>query len=313
MRIRRTIAWATWALIATWLILCAIGGIFAAEAALHPTRNHITPADGDRAQQLATANNAQLTNVAIEAADRATLRAWVIIPAQSNGDAVILLHGQADNRAGMLGPAAMLLRHHFAVLLPDARAHGESGGNIATYGVLERDDIRRWFDWLTRTDHPRCIDGLGDSMGAAQLLQSLSVEHGFCAIAAESAFSSFREVAYDRMGQRFNTRPWLGRTFLHPAIDFGFLYARMKYKVDLAQASPLNAIAATPTPVLLIHGLADTNIPPRHSEQMKLSDVSAQLWEPPNADHCGASDADPAGYETHLITWFQTHDSRRSQ
>jgi hypothetical protein len=307
MRIR-TIAWSASALIATWLILCAFAGIFAAEGALHPGRNHITQQARERAQQLAAANHGQISEVSIEAADNASLRAWSIIPATPNGDAVILLHGQADNRAGMLGPAGMLLRRGYAVLLPDARAHGESGGDLATYGVLERDDIRRWFDWLREADHPHCIDGLGDSMGAAQLLQSLSVERGFCAIAAESAFSSLREVAYDRMGQWFNTGPWLGRTLLHPAIDFGFLYARLKYKVDLAQAPPLNAIAATATPVLLIHGLADTNIPPRHSEQMKLRDVSAQLWEPPHADHCGASGTDPAGYESRVVDWFATHD-----
>jgi dipeptidyl aminopeptidase/acylaminoacyl peptidase len=261
-----------------------------------------------RAADLAAENHSQFADVSITAADGSVLRAWSIVPATRNGDAVILLHGQADNRAGMLGPASLLLRHGYAVLLPDARAHGESGGAIATYGVLEADEIHRWFAWIRNADHPDCIDGIGDSMGAAQLLRSLDAERGYCSVVAESSFSSFWEVAYDRMGQWFGTGAWLGRTLLRPAIGFGFLYARLRYGINFAQASPLHAVAASATPVLLIHGLADTNIPPRHSEQISRANPATALWEPANADHCGASSADPAGYESHVLSWLATHD-----
>jgi hypothetical protein len=308
MRIRRITGWLAASVASIYLLLCILAGIVATEAALHPGRNPLTAATRERAVELAAENHAQLTEVSITAADGATLRAWSIVPLSRNGDAVLLLHGQADNRAGMLGPASLLLRPGYSVLLPDARAHGESGGAIATYGVLEADDIRRWFTWLQNADHPRCIDGLGNSMGAAELLRSLDVERGYCAVVAESAFSSFREVAYDRIGQWFGSGPWLGRTVLHPAIDFGFLYARLKYGINFAQASPLHAVAATSTPVLLIHGLADTNIPPRHSQQIKRANPAVALWEPPAADHCGASSADPAGYESRVLTWFTAHD-----
>jgi uncharacterized protein len=308
MRVRRAIVASSLAAVAVWLLVCVLAGIFAAEGTLHPGRNPLTAAMRERAVELAAESHSQLTDVSIAAADGAALRAWSIVPAMRNGDAVILLHGQADNRAGMLGPAGVLLRRGFAVLLPDARAHGESGGAIATYGVLEADDIHRWVAWSRNADQPSCIDGIGDSMGAAELLRSLDVEHGYCAVVAESAFSSFREVAYDRMGQWFGTGPWIGRTLLHPAVDFGFLYARVKYGVNLAEASPLDAVSASATPVLLIHGLADTNIPPRHSEQIKRANPAVALWEPANADHCGASSADPAGYEAHVIGWLTAHD-----
>jgi hypothetical protein len=38
----------------------------------------------------------------------------------------------------------MVLQQGYRVLLPDSRAHGESGGTLATYGLVERDDIHRW-------------------------------------------------------------------------------------------------------------------------------------------------------------------------
>ncbi|WP_348265037.1 alpha/beta hydrolase [Telmatobacter sp. DSM 110680] len=210
----------------------------------------------------------------------------------------------------MLGPASMLLRTGYAVLLPDARAHGSSGGRFGTYGVLEADDIRRWFDWLRVNESPHCIDGLGDSMGGAELLRSLDAEEGFCAVVAESAYATFREAAYDRLGQQFSTGPWLGRTLLRPALEFGIIYARLRYEVDLRKADPASAVAATHVPVLLIHGLADTNLPPRHSEMIKARNPNVVLWEPAGADHCEASSVAPAEYERRVIGWFGGRDSQ---
>ncbi|HWY19676.1 MAG TPA: hypothetical protein VNX26_00550 [Candidatus Acidoferrum sp.] len=84
-----------------------------------------------------------LEDVSITTPDATTLRAWTIHPHRSNGDAVMLLHGLGDKRIGMTGYAQLLLAHGFTVLLPDARAHGTSGGELAAYGLLERNDIHQ--------------------------------------------------------------------------------------------------------------------------------------------------------------------------
>jgi uncharacterized protein len=182
------------------------------------------------------------------------------------GDPAARAGGQSHGDAGSRRGAAST---RLSVLLPDARGHGESGGAIGTYGVLEADDVRRWFEWVKESQLPRCIDGLGDSMGGAELLRSLDVERGFCAVIAESPFATFREAAYDRIGQQFSTRSWLGRTLLRPVFLSGVVYARMRYGVNLAQANPERALAGSSVPVLLIHGLVDTNLPVRHSEMIK--------------------------------------------
>ena len=82
----------------------------------------------------------------------------------------------------------------YAALLPDSRGEGESGGRFLTYGVKEGDDVRRWFVWLAAQKHPRCIFGMGESMGAAILLQSVREETRFCAVIAESSFASSLSV-----------------------------------------------------------------------------------------------------------------------
>ena len=298
-------------LIAIWLVISSPIGIVAAEMALHPGRRVLAPQAQDLAHAIAARNHAEFSEVSLTAADGATLRAWSIRPSHANADAVILLHGHTDNRAGMLGNADLLLQHGYAVLLPDARAHGMSGGEMATYGVKEADDIRRWFDWLEHAEAPRCIDGLGESMGAAQLLASLAAEPRFCAVVAESPFASFREASYDRLGEKVNTGAWAGRTLLRPAVETGFLYARWKYGVNLEHASPEEAVAASKVPILLIHGRQDTNLPPRHSEMIlaRSSNRSSPLvlWEPPQAGHCGAAGAEPEEYQRRVLGWFEAH------
>jgi dipeptidyl aminopeptidase/acylaminoacyl peptidase len=297
--------------LAIWFIPCAAVGILSAEWMLHPGRRLLGPAAQTQAKAAAVRNHASISEVAVTAVDGAVLRGWIFRPLDGNGEAVILLHGHTDNRAGMLGNADLLLRHGFMVLMPDARAHGVSGGDLATYGVKETGDLRLWYDWLKQAESPRCIDGLGDSMGAAQVLQSLKTTPGFCAVVAESSFASFREAAYDRLGEKVHAGDWAGRTLLRPAVEAGLLYARWKYGVDLEQASPEAAVAASGVPVLLIHGKMDTNLPSRHSEmifaQSHLRGSSVTLWEPAEAGHCGAAGAEPEEYEQRVIGWFESH------
>jgi hypothetical protein len=245
-------------------------------------------------------------DVAIAAEDGSVLRAWRLRPQHSNGDAVIMLHGMGDNRMGMMGYAQLFLAHQFTVLMPDARAHGVSGGPLATYGLLERDDIRQWFDFLAAEDGPGCIFGFGESMGAAELLQSLEAGARFCAVAVESPFASLRQIAYDRMGQPFHLGPWVGRTLLRPVVEVAMLHARWKYGLDMEKISPEDAVAATAVPVLLIHGQVDRNIPVRHSRRIHARNLNSQLWEVPGADHCGAISTAPQEFKSRLLGWFRS-------
>lgn len=289
-------------------------GVYAGEMALHPGRRALGPKQEALASEIAARNHAELKEVAITAADGAVLRGWSIRATGGNGDAVILLHGHTDNRAGMLGYADLLLRHGYSVLLPDARAHGMSGGESATYGVKESDDIRRWFEWVRQTEAPRCIDGLGESMGAAELLESLKDEPGFCAVVAESSFASFREVSYDRMGQKVGAGDLVGRTLFLPGVEAGLLYVRGRYGVNLEQDSPEDAVAASKVPVLLIHGREDRNVPVRHAEMIvahcRGRSPALGLWEPADAGHTGAAKAEPEEFERRVVGWFQQHDHR---
>jgi dipeptidyl aminopeptidase/acylaminoacyl peptidase len=126
-------------------------------------------------------------------------------------------------------------------------------------------------------------------------------------VAAESPFSNFREIAYDRVGQYFYTGPWLGRTILRPLVEVAFFYGQHKYGLDLTQVSPEDVVAAAKIPVLLIHGKDDTNIPIRHSRRIQAHNANVVLWEVPYTDHCGAISTHPEEFQERLLNWFTSH------
>src|SRR6266850_922318 len=231
---------------------CVIAGILVAEMTLHPQRRLLDARATNEAAQVARRTRSNLRDVSLRTDDGLLLKAWLIESTSKNESAVLLLHGLSDKRIAMIGYAELLLDHGYRVLMPDARAHGQSDGAIATYGLLERQDIRDWARWLEANLQPTCVFGFGESMGAAQLLQALGGDPIYCAVAVESTFSDLREVAYDRAGQFFHTGPWLGRTILRPVIEIAFFYSHWKYGLNLQQVSPVAAVSATKVPVLLV-------------------------------------------------------------
>lgn len=292
---------------AVYLVLCILAGIVIADASL---KLHRLPLRHQRAIATAVraAFHAELQDVAITASDGAVLKGWFVHPRDYNGNSVILLHGITDNREGVAGYGRLLLEHGYAVLLPDARRHGESGGELATYGVKESDDIHRWVSWIYAHDPPQCIYGFGESYGAALMLQSLTVESRFCAVAVESPFSTAREMSFERVSGPLHLGPWFGRTVGRPAIWAAVVYARLHYGIDLLQPSPLEAVAHSAVPVLLIHGEDDRNIAPRHSQLIaSAAPDHVELWLVPHAGHTMAWAAAHQEFESRLLGWFGTH------
>ena len=296
-------------MVTAWVLVPPLGlllaGAFVSEGVLHPPRRSLDASSTKRAQLLAESLGARMEDAEIPAADGAVLRGWLFRAAGDKRKAVIVLHGQADNRMGAIGYVPLFLKHGYDVLTPDLRAHGASGGDVATYGVKEADDVNRWAEWLSSRHSARCVFDLGESMGAGILLQALGKGSRFCAVVAESPFSTFREVAYDRLGQSFGCGSWLGRTLLRPVVESGFLYARLRYGVNLNLASAAKAVARTPVPVLLIHGTMDRNIPPAHSKRiLRHAAGRVLLWEVPGAGHAGALAQAPGEFGRRVLEWF---------
>jgi hypothetical protein len=218
---------------------------------------------------------------------------------------VLLFHGVSDNRTGMLGAAEFLLRHHFSLVMMDARAHGKSGGDIATYGWKERDDTVAITQALYSTEEVHHLYAVGVSMGAAIALQSAAVEPRIEAVAAEAPFASLREVSYDYAGLEIS--PVLGRTLFWPATFFALREAGAIGHFDPDEVSPEKAVAQRAFPVLLICGTEDRRIPCRHSQRIYAAASGArELWVVEGAGHAAALGQEPKEYEERVVRLFTT-------
>src|SRR5688572_22468064 len=140
-----------------YLALCMLAGSFLIESALRPNRRLLTPQSMETAGKLAVQTGAALHPVEIAADDTTPLRAWLFKGPRTRR-VVILAHGVSDNRSGMLKFAELFLKDGYSALLPDARAHGESGGSLASYGVREATDMRAWARWARQ--QYGCVYGL---------------------------------------------------------------------------------------------------------------------------------------------------------
>ena len=227
-----------------WISVDASGRVpaLAANGLLHPARRpvqHVIP-DNCAAQEFLGAG--------------VMLRGWQCRPSESSRGTIVYLHGVADNR----GSATNVIRRYtakgFDVIAYDSRAHGESDGDVCTYGYFEKDDLRRIIDGV---EH-RPIILLGTSLGAAVAIQAAARDSRIAGVVAAETFSDLRTVATERA-------PWI---LTGGMIARAFQLAEKSGQFEVDAVSPAQAAAAVRVPVLLIHGTDDRETPPTHSQRV---------------------------------------------
>jgi uncharacterized protein len=296
------------AIIVTASFLFVLGAAAAAGTAigtgiLHPQRRPLAAEDIRQADVILSNLGAVREDLDVVAPDGTLLRGWTIRPAGPNRDWVVLFHGVADNRLGVLSYAEMLLRRGYSVVMMDSRAHGQSGGAMTTYGWKEREDSDAIDNALFATESVHHLFYLGESMGAAISLQSAAIDSRVDGVVAEASFANLREVAYDYAGLEIS--PWIGRTLFLPAVSTSLSAVEREAVMHADDVSPEKAVAARSFPVLLICDGEDRRIPCRHSRE--IFDHAAgpkELWVVPHAGHTMAYGTAPAEFERRVLGFF---------
>jgi hypothetical protein len=295
--------------IALILLAAAVSGLVGhliGAAVLRPMR--LNPQRLQQTAEMLERTGAAKQDFSVRASDGVELRGWKIHSAMPNGNWVLLFHGVSDNRTGTLGYAEFLLRHGYSVVMMDSRAHGESGGEIATYGWKERYDTVGIVNALYSAEHINHLYAFGVSMGAAIALQSAAVEPRIEGVIAEDPFADLREVSYDYAG--LHMWPMLGKTLFRPATIFALDALAKTGRFDPDEVSPEKAVAARPFPVLLICGTQDRTIPCRHAERIyEAASGARELWIVDGAGHASALGRDPVEYEERVIRFLMRNST----
>lgn len=183
------------------------------------------------------------------------LAGWRCAATAARRGTLVYLHGIADNRSGAAGVVERFGPLGYDVVAYDSRAHGASEGAWCTYGIREREDLRR----VIATLPARPVVLIGGSLGAAVALQTAAIEPRVTAVVAAEVFSTLREVAIER-GRRLWLPPWT------IARALAIAERRGGFRVD--EADTVGAARRIRVPVLLLHGAADTATRPVHSQRV---------------------------------------------
>ena len=283
--------------------LSAVGGWFAGPMFLHPIKRPLTASLIREADESFKHTHGAREDFVVRAPDGALLRGWKVRAEKPNGSWVLLFHGVADNRIGVIGQSEFLLQNGYCVVMMDARSHGDSGGPIATYGWLERKDTSSVIDALELAEHPQHLFALGESMGAGIALQSAGVDPRIEAVVAEAAFANLQEAAYDYAGLR--QYPWLGKTLFAPGAWLMVYRGEHLAGFPGAGVSPERAVAQRAFPVLIICDAEDQALPCRHSEMIfRAARGPKEFWRVPGAYHTAALGYQPDEFRKRVLGFF---------
>ena len=283
--------------------LSAVAGWYGADGFLHPLKRAFTPDMVRDADVTFAQIGAQREAFDVRAPGGEMLRGWKVRAARPNGAWVLVFHGVADNRYGMTEHARMLLQAGYGVVLMDQRAHGASGGTIATYGWLESKDASSVIDALGDAEHPLHVFALGNSMGAGIALEAAGSDARIEAVAAEAPFADLEEAAYDYAGlQRW---PLLGKTLFAPGAWTVVYRGEKLAGFPASEVSPVRAVGRRAFPLFLICDGADVVLPCRHAEKIFAASTGRkELWRVPGALHTGALGLAPAEYRQRVVAFF---------
>ncbi len=291
--------------ITAW-VLSGLAGFLVAGSAIFSEATMRLPRRTSSVGAMPTVPGVVARTVTVRTFDRAVLEAWFFALSEPPRGCVVLLHGIGDSRSGAVGFAPMFLQAGYAVLVPDGRGHGRSGGDVVTYGLLEKYDILAWAERL-REQGCSNLYGLGESLGGAVLIEASALRPQFRAIAAECSYADLRSVGEYRVQHLSGLPGPLVAPAAKMLVAGSMLYARLIYGLDFRGASPLAAMSRTSTPVLLIHGVLDAETPSWHSQMLARANPKTVLWLVPNAGHTAAYSANPAEFRRQVLGWFAQH------
>ncbi|MGF1632458.1 MAG: alpha/beta hydrolase [Phycisphaerae bacterium] len=195
--------------------------------------------------------------------DGIALRGW-FIPAQGavSNETVVICHGLAASKANFVDLSRHFVPYGFNVFIFDFRAHGHSGGQLTSFGDLERRDVLAAVAYL-KAQHPQAAEhvyGVGVSMGAAAMVaaaaEPASVGGDIQKLALLSTFDDLGTLTGDVGDGSFI---WPMNRLL-PAVALPIASATAGR--NLAAFRPARLVGDVwPRPVLIVHATDDPIIP----------------------------------------------------
>lgn len=218
---------------------------------------------------------------------------------------VLLLHSVRSNRLEMVERAKFLNAAGYSVLLIDMQAHGETNGELITFGYLESSDANLAFQYLKRLIDDRPVGIIGVSLGgAAAILGNRPIPAD--AMVLEAVYSSIEQAVGNRIAIRLGE---FGR-MLSPLLLWQI---EPRLGVSLDKLSPIASISNINAPTMIVSGTEDLHTLP--SEAKKMFDLAPEpkiLWMVEGASHQNLHRYSKDKYEKNILQFFNRYLKRKA-
>ena len=232
--------------------------------------------------------------------DDVALSGWLFTAAAPTGRSVILVHGWQGNREDVdfVPLTRELLARGYAVLLFDLRGSGSSGGDTQTFAHDEPRDVLGAYDFLrSRGYSPHLMTILGNSMGAATVLEAAPQLADVAALVSDSAFADLGDALQGGL-TRFTHLPGV---LAVPAMQAARLYD------VLPTLSPAEVVRSLPSRAFLfLHARGDRLLPVSNAITLRAAsaDTDSRLVVIDGTDHLDTYTHDPQGYVRTLLSFI---------
>ncbi|KRC03639.1 alpha/beta hydrolase [Duganella sp. Root198D2] len=211
---------------------------------------------------------------------------------------VLLMHGIRGDRRAMAERAAFLRDASWTALAIDLQAHGETPGEMITFGHREAADARNGVAYL-RAQGCATVAVIGQSLGGAAALLGKGpvAADGFV---LESVYPTIEDAVANRLAVRFGAVGRLAAPLLYWQLP-------LRTGVGREELRPVQAISRVRAPVLVAGGTRDSQTPPAETRHMfEAAGGAKTLWLVEGAAHEDLYRFHPAEYRLRLLRFLDT-------
>ena len=192
----------------------------------------------------------------ITSSDNLKLHAYEVKNENKTDKWAIVVHGYTSEGKLLSSKAKHLYNMGYNVLVPDLRSHGTSEGNYIGMGWHDRLDIIDWINYIVINNPKSEIALHGTSMGSATVLMvsGEKLPSNVKAIVADCGYTSVYDEFSYQLKQLFNLPAF-------PIMNFSDVVTHIRAGYCLNDASAINQVKKSTTPILYIHGDKDDFVP----------------------------------------------------
>ena len=192
----------------------------------------------------------------ITSSDNLKLHAYEVKNENKTDKWAIVVHGYTSEGKLLSSKAKHLYNMGYNVLVPDLRSHGSSEGDYIGMGWDDRLDIIDWINYIVKNNPKSEIALHGTSMGSATVLMvsGENLPSNVKAIVADCGYTSVYDEFSYQLKQLFNLPAF-------PIMNFSDVVTHIRAGYCLNDASAINQVKKSTTPILYIHGDKDDFVP----------------------------------------------------